>query len=65
MVRREVPLPRDREGRLRTADLLRAIRQLVQVFRDERGDAAGRRLQEVGLRPAAQRGVVEVVLHFK
>lgn len=64
LVRREIPWPKDRAGRPRSTELLRSIRQLVQAARQGRGAADQRRLTEVGLCPRADRGVVEVVLHF-
>jgi hypothetical protein len=64
-VRKEIPLPRDQEGRPRSSELLRTVRDLVQAARVERGPVGGRRLAEVGLRSRTEQGVVEVVLHFR
>lgn len=65
MVRQEVPWPRDRQGKPRSAELLRSVRGLVQVARRERAALGGRTLAEVGLLSRAEQGLVEVVLHFR
>lgn len=64
LVRREVPLPRDGQGKTLATELLRSVRQVVQAAR-RREPTLGRRLSEVGLKPRRERDVVEVVLYFR
>lgn len=65
VVTREIPLPKDREGKPRMGELLKAIRELVRHSRSTDPDLKGQELYDVGFRTDQNQGTVKVQLYFK
>lgn len=65
VVTREIPLPKDREGKPRMGELLRAIRELVRHSRSADPTLKGQELYDVGFRTDRCQDKVEVRLYFK
>jgi hypothetical protein len=65
VVTREIPLPKDREGKPRMGELLKAIRELVRHSRTVDPELKGQELYDVGFRTDHNQGTVRVQLYFK